>query len=335
MTSDESIFLEGGAEVIFECARFYLSLLYYKPEKDRYELLDVTGPDEYHERVNNNAFTNAMVGHTFDVCCSLHDRLNRTHPAELRALIDRLHFDRDLAAIRETREKLSYPSAATDSLLIAQFDGYFNLEDVAPEALLERKLHPNEYLGGGGGLATQTQVIKQADVVLASYLLGFPRNVKEANWRYYEPRTEHGSSLSACAYSIVGAEIGETVRAYDYFMETATIDLCGSSRRYVGPLYIAGTHSAANASAWRIVVSGFCGIRFSPTEIRIDPRLPPAWEEVEVPLIYRGYDLVVVVRRESVEIRAPLALPEEVHIEVEGSRWRASGYGVGPEGKQD
>ena len=315
MTSDESILLDGGADVIFECARFYLSLLYFKPQKDRYELLDVTGPDEYHERVNNNAFTNAMVGHAFDVCCRLHDMLSADHPAELQALMDRLHFAGDLAAIRASREKLSCPPVDPSSFLIEQFDGYFTLEDVATEALLKRKLHPNEYLGGGNGLATQTQVIKQADVVLALYLLDFPRNVKEANWRYYEPRTEHGSSLSACAYGIVGAEIGETSRAYDYFMETAMIDLCGASKRYVGPLYIDGTHSAANASAWSMVVSGFCGIRFSQRGIRIDPRLPPGWEEVQVPLTYRGHDLVVVVRRDSAEIRAPLPLPEDIHVE--------------------
>jgi trehalose/maltose hydrolase-like predicted phosphorylase len=129
--------------------------------------------------------------------------------------------------------------------------------------------------------------------------------------------------------------IGETVRAYDYFMETALIDLYGSSRRYVGPLYADGTQSAANAFKWKTVVSEFCRRHFSATGIRVDPRLPPAWEGAEVPLIYRGHDLVVVVRRESVEIRAPLPLPEDVPIEVERSGWWLDSCGAGPQGKAD
>ncbi|HTP58817.1 MAG TPA: glycoside hydrolase family 65 protein, partial [Spirochaetia bacterium] len=216
MTGDRSILLDGGAEVIFECARFYLSLLYYKPEKDRYEILDVTGPDEYHERVHNSAFTNAMAAHAFDLCCRVAEELQLHDPDRLRFLLQRLQFSTDLEAVRSARARLHVPSPDARTLVIEQFDGYFALEDARPDTLRERKLHPHEYLGGGSGIATQTQVIKQADVVLASLLLDFPHDVKEANWRYYEPRTEHGSSLSSCAYGIVGAEIGETARAYDY-----------------------------------------------------------------------------------------------------------------------
>jgi nigerose phosphorylase len=327
-TGDGSIFVDGGAEVIFECARFFLSLLYYKPGKDRYELLDATGPDEYHERVHNNAFTNAMVAHTFDLCCRTAEEMQRHHPDQLRSLMDRLEYSTDLASIRSLRARLYVPPADPRTLVMEQFDGYFALEDVAPESLLQRKLHPHEYLGGGNGIATQTQVIKQADVVLAAFLLDFPRNVKEANWRYYEPRTEHGSSLSACAYGIVGAEIGETARAYDYFMETATIDLCRGTKQYVGSLYIDGTHAAANASAWNIVVAGFCGIRFTGTRISVDPRLPAQWQEVSVPLIFRGRGLRITVRHDCVDVSVSGPPPENVTVEIEGKTLALKGEGL-------
>lgn len=65
-TGDPAILLEGGAELMYECARFLVSWMYYKPGKDRYELLDVTGPDEYHERVHNDYFTNAICGYALD-----------------------------------------------------------------------------------------------------------------------------------------------------------------------------------------------------------------------------------------------------------------------------
>jgi nigerose phosphorylase len=67
LTGDDSLLLAGGAEVILECARFYYSYAYFKPDKNRYEILDVTGPDEYHERVNNNAFTSMVAKATFEI----------------------------------------------------------------------------------------------------------------------------------------------------------------------------------------------------------------------------------------------------------------------------
>ena len=71
---------DGGAEVVFECARFFLSYTYYNPDKQRYEILDVTGPDEYHERVHNNAFTNRLVAHTLDVCVHVAALLQAQYP---------------------------------------------------------------------------------------------------------------------------------------------------------------------------------------------------------------------------------------------------------------
>src|SRR5208337_4769052 len=117
--------------------------------------------------------------------------------------------------------------------------------------------------GGGNGVAVTTQIIKQADVVLGLALLGdeVSPEVKAANWDYYEPRTEHGSSLSACAYSIVAAETGRGDRAYDYFMKTATTDMGASHKSFVGTLYIGGTHPAASGGAWMAAVLGLCGIR--------------------------------------------------------------------------
>ena len=132
----------------------------------------------------------------------------------------------------------------------------FTLENIPLKTLLERKLHPHEYLGGGNGLATTTQVIKQADVILALYLFDekYTLETKSVNWEYYESRTEHGSSLSACSYSLIAAQIGKIDWAYKYFMKTATIDLMGEGKQYVGPLYIGGTHPTGNGGAWMSAV---------------------------------------------------------------------------------
>ena len=123
------------------------------------------------------------------------------------------------------------------------------LEHVSLEELKARILAPTEYLGGGAGLATNTQVLKQADAValMALFAADYPPEVKRANWEFYDERTEQGSTLTpACAPRWLPVRWGSTDRAYDYFMNTATVDLAGTYKRYVGALYIGGTHPGAN-----------------------------------------------------------------------------------------
>ncbi len=211
LTGDDTLLREGGAEVILECARFYSSYAYCNAEKGRYEILDVTGPDEYHERVHNNAFTNTVVQETFVIAHAVVGHLRRKHPALLRALLKKLRIAAELPGFREAAAKLYVPAPDARTGVIEQFDGYHELQETTVAALKARMLHPHEYLGGGQGLAVQTQIIKQADVVMMLNLFKsrYSAAVKRANWEYYEPRTEHGSSLSACAYALVAAEFGK------------------------------------------------------------------------------------------------------------------------------
>lgn len=322
LTGDDSIWLQGGAEVVFECARFFLSYVYCSPERGRYEVLDVTGPDEYHERVHNNAFTNLMVAHTFEVCLRVASHLGARSPDQLAELVAELGFERDLEKIREIAPRVYLPAPAPDSGLIPQFDGYFALEDVSLEALASRKLHPHEYLGGGNGLATTTQILKQADVVLALFLFSeqFSLETKRKNWEYYEPRTEHGSSLSACSYSLIAAQIGEIDWAYRYFLKTATIDLTGDSKQYVGTLYIGGTHPAANGGAWMSAVLGLCGVRCAENTVAVEPRLPAHWKRVSVPLVFRGQALRLELTPRELAVRVDGELGEPLSILTGGRR---------------
>jgi trehalose/maltose hydrolase-like predicted phosphorylase len=327
-TGDDSLLLDGGAEVVFECCRFLLSWLYFSREKDRFEILDVTGPDEYHERVHNNAYTNWMTAAAFDVCLKVSDLLRERFPVKYGALMDALAFREDLERIREARGLMYLPAPDPHSSVIPQFDGYFSLEDVSVEEVLRRKLHPHEYLGGANGLASSTQVIKQADLILGLSLCpdGHSHEVKTANWEYYEPRTEHGSSLSASAYALAAAEIGRTGEAYRYFMKAATADLNGGTKNHVGTLYIGGTHPAASGGAWMAVVFGLCGIRVAGRTISIDPRMPDHWTTVSVPLVVSGRELVVTVSREQVRVRSgipspalyPAAASDEIEIRAGG-----------------
>jgi len=325
LTDDRTIWLDGGAEIVFECARFYLSYLYYNLDKDRYEILEVTGPDEYHERVHNNAFTNRMVAHTYNICLRIVELMGDNYPLELDHLVSRLDFQRDLDLVKQVQQKLYLPDSVEAGSIIPQFDGYLSLEEVTLSDLFQRKLHPNEYLGGGNGLATTTQILKQADVILELFLFDqfFPIETKHSNWEFYEPRTEHGSSLSACSYSIVAAQIGKVDWAYRYLMKTATIDLLGKGKQYVGTLYIGGTHPAGNGGAWMSVVFGLCGIHCSGDTITITPNMPDHWTQISVPLVVRGQEIRIDLAKNEIKIQPITSLTRELWV-----NWRRNQYPV-------
>jgi nigerose phosphorylase len=280
----------------------------------------VTVPDEYHERVHNNAFTNRLVAHTFEVCLFVAAHLQKEYPEKYLELINTLEFESDLKLISTMAREIYQPDSDSPGAVIPQFDGYFTLENVPLKTLLDRKLHPHEYLGGGNGLATTTQVIKQADVILALYLFDekYTLETKSVNWEYYESRTEHGSSLSACSYSLIAAQIGKVDWAYKYFMKTATIDLTGEGKQYVGPLYIGGTHPAGNGGAWMSAVFGLCGIQLTEDGITVNPRLPSHWTQVTLSLIFRGQKLRFTLRHTGVAIETETQLEVPLPISING-----------------
>lgn len=289
VTGDDSLLLEGGAEVILECARFYYSYAYFKKDKNRYEILDVIGPDEYHERINNNAFTNMVVKATFEIAIATVKHLKQKHPAELRALVRKIGIENELSFFAEAVNLLYIPEPDRKTGIIEQFDAYFKLKEAKIEELKARKLHPDEYLGAGQGLAVPTKVIKQADVVMMLNLFKerYPAKVKRANWEYYEPRSEHGSSLSACAYAMLAADIGKLDWAYRYFLQTAKIDLEAKYKVFVGTIFMGGSHPAANGGAWMTAVFGFGGLKVNVDHVALNPRLPKRWKCLEFSIVYK------------------------------------------------
>jgi kojibiose phosphorylase len=194
-------------------------------------------------------------------------------------------------------------------------------------------------LGAGQGLAVPTKVIKQADVVMMLNLFKarFSTAVKQANWTYYEPRTEHGSSLSACAYALVATEFGELEFAYRYFLKTARIDLVAQYKIYVGTVFIGGSHPAANGGAWMAAVFGFGGVRTDDTKVTIDPRLYAKWRRLEFGLEFKGDNFRVRITQDVVTVEPPASNRREHPFLIAGEavscvpgRAITVRYGAGP-----
>lgn len=299
-TGDWSVLDEGGLEVMVECARFFMSYAYYSPVKKRYEILDVIGPDEYHERVNNNAFTNRMALWTFESLLKFAQELRDRGSPLPDEVFARTGFTEELPLLREMADGLYVPAPGENGL-IEQFDGYFALEDASVAEVKSRLLDPKEYWGGGNGVASHTRVIKQADVVLMLNLFAdeYDERTKKANLAFYEPRTEHGSSLSACMYSLLSCATGDSGWSYPFFRKTAEVDITGESKQFAGLIYIGGTHPAANGGAWLSAVRGFCGFSVRNGEIRVAPRLPERWTKVTFTARVNGKKHTITVTKDG------------------------------------
>ncbi|MBQ1186872.1 MAG: glycoside hydrolase family 65 protein [Clostridia bacterium] len=300
VSGDYSLLFSGGLEMIYQCLYFFYSYAVYKPLSKRFELHNTVGPDEYHERVNNNAFTNRMVKYTADALYNALEYAKENNTA----YYEEFCTNHDVSWVENFKENLYVP-APNENQIIEQFDRYFTLEDTDLDTLRSREIMKNEYWGGHG-LASNTRILKQADVLM---LLNVFRNeyeesVKKANWEFYEPYTEHGSSLSACAYGIVAAGIGMADWAYKYFMKTATVDLTGDTKQYLGDMYIGGTHPAANGGSWNTAVFGFGGVSYTDTTLDISPSLPKHWKNLKFKLLWQGVRLTVSINENEVTVTA-------------------------------
>ena len=269
-TGDESILKDGGEKLIRACADFYRSRAFSRHGSDELEFIDVVGPDEYHERVYNNAFTNRLAAYTFEKA-----GLNK---------------------------KVRCPNIKNG--IIEQFDGYFGLEDAPLDVVRSRLKHPREYWGTQSGIAFSTQIIKQADVIALMHLFQseFSDDTVRKNWKYYEPRTEHGSSLSACMYALTACRFGRADLAYPLFLKSARSDLDGGGKSWAGNIYIGGTHPAAAGGAYMIATQGFAGIRLQGGELKLKPCLPEQIKSIDFPLFFKGEKLHIEVRQGTVPL---------------------------------
>jgi kojibiose phosphorylase/nigerose phosphorylase len=304
-TGSKDLLNEGGAEVILECARFYYDLLLTKVGSNQYELHDVIGPDEYHERVNNNAYTNRMAKYTIDSAIHIIQQMSQLEENTKQRLLEGYDLNTLLTMFEDASEKLYIPQASSSTGIIEQFDGYNMLEDVSIDAIRGRLLHDKEYWGGAYGIATHTKVIKQADVITMLNLFSreYSEDILINNWEYYEPRTEHGSSLSACMYAMLACKCHIPDRAYPFFMKSAMSDLSGKGKEWAGLIYIGGTHPASSGGAYMTAIEGFAGVHEERGELKAKAELPSGWNRMEFKIAYRGKRYKISVTKENTEIK--------------------------------
>lgn len=296
-TGDEEYLIRYGAEIVMETARIWMGLGGYD-RAGRFCINEVTGPDEYTALVNNNYYTNAMAQMHLNFAAQIAERLQLQHPQEFARIAG-------LAALG-AGEPAEWRRAA--SLMLLPYDDALQIH-AQDDSFLDKKkwdfagTPKDKYpllLNYHPMVIYRHQVCKQADVVLALLLLSdqFTLEDKKRDFDYYEAVTTHDSSLSSCIFSIIASEVGYHDKAYDYFMETARLDLDNTH----GNTHY-GVHTAAMAGTWMCVAYGFAGMRVVDGELRFAPTLPKQWQHYTFKIHFKDKLVEVHVEPSRVEYR--------------------------------
>lgn len=294
-SGDDAWMIEKGAELILDSAKFWASRAEWNAEHARYEYNDVIGPDEYHEHVNNNYYTNRLAQWNLQTALDILEWLQERAPEKAEGLVACLDLtDARLAKWRDVIEKIYLPMQANG--LILQFDDYLARRDVDLAALEPRTISAQQHFGIEG--TNETQALKQPDVLMLLYLLReeYSNEIVRVNYDYYTPRTDHtyGSSLGPSIQAIMACEVGKPDEAYEHFMRAARADLYdvrGNAND--------GIHAASAGGTWQAAVFGFGGLRVTQGDWTATPRLPKHWRRLAFKFFYRGELQTVDLSRET------------------------------------
>lgn len=309
-TGDEAFAGGPGRDLLVATARYWASRIRHD-EDGLAHIYGVIGPDEYHEPVDDNTFTNVMA------------RWNLRQAAaavEAHGWPDSRGGTDGDQGDGEAQRWLAIARALVDgydpdTAIYEQFAGFHQLEPLLIAEVAPRRPIAADLLLGAERVR-RAQVLKQADVLMAHHLV--PDEMEpgslEPNLRYYEPRTAHGSSLSPGVHAALHARARNYGAALEALRLAARLDLddlTGTSA--------AGLHLATMGSLWQALAFGFAGLRPRRGRLTIDPRLPPAWGSLEVRVRFRGRRLVVTIGHDRLQLVADGPTPvvvDDVAYEV-------------------
>lgn len=287
-TGDDAFLFERGAEVILETARFWGSRAEWVEEFQRYEISDVVGPDEYHEHVDNNVYTNVLARWNLKTALALANWMETEHGEKWKKINRRVQLKSEER--RQWQHVVDYMYVPFDPMtkLIEQFEGYFQRKDLNLAEMEPRTESVQSIFGIEG--TNKTQVIKQPDVLMLMYLIPelYDFETVKANYAYYNARTDHtfGSSLGPSIHAIMACRVGDSANAYEHFMRAARADLY-DVRSNAGD----GIHGASAGGLWQAVVFGFAGLEQTVDGWQINPRLPETWKRLCFKIMDRGNEL--------------------------------------------
>jgi len=334
VTDDWEFLSFYGAEMILEIARFWASATSYNPEKERYEILHVMGPDEYHDQypdagypgLNNNTYTNLMVVWIFCRALEILDMLSDDSRTELREI---MHISTTEAELwDDISRKMFIPFH--DKGIISQFEGYEALREFAWDGYRQKYgdiSRLDRILETEGDSTNRYKLSKQADVLMLFYLFSsdelrilfkrlgykFTYSSIPQNVGYYLKRTAHGSSLSRVVHSWVMARSGHE-QAWDLLKEALRVDISDVQSGTTAE----GIHLGAMAGTVDLIQRGHTGLETRGGTLYFNPCLPKGLKAINLRLFYRGHSLDVSVTQDTFHIGSRPGRSAPIRLSIKG-----------------
>lgn len=295
-TGDEEFMRQRGLDILIETARYWASRVEVDDDGTGH-IRNVIGPDEYHEDIDDNVFTNVMARHNLDRGADLADQFGGCGDGETRSW-------------REIAERLfdGYDSATG---LYEQFAGYHTLSDIAAASVAEPPYSADVLIGRAA--TAGSRLIKQPDVLMAYHLV--PGRMRPsafgANCEYYIRYTAHGSSLSPAVMASLCFRARRWDEGLELFELACQLDLDDMTGTTAG-----GLHLATMGGLWQAVTFGLLGMRAVRTGLVLDPRVPPGLGPVRHRVAFRGAVVTVDVDGDEAIVRSTDALTLRVGDEI-------------------
>ncbi len=293
-TKDQSFMKVKGKKLLRETAEFWISRTVEK--NGRLEILDVIGPDEYTEHIDNNAYTNYMAAEN------------------VRIALEFNHDDEEFSKLASDFLDKIYLPVPNQEGIIPQDDTFLSKEIIDLDGYKASAGSQSILLDYSREEVIDMQILKQADLVMLFYLLPhlFDEEIIKKNLYYYEDKTIHDSSLSKAIHAIVAARIGESDWAYDMFQAACAIDLNDMPHKSDD-----GIHAASQGAIWLSTVFGFSGIIKSEV-LEINPKLPTAWKSLEHNFLWQGHKLHFKITHNTITITKASRTPFSLSINGKG-----------------
>jgi len=277
-TLDDEFLKTKGLEMLIEIDKYFISRSTFI--NNRYEIHNVTGTDEHHPYINNNAYTNYEVAFIMKETIKYIDKYQYKIDKELYNKIE------------EVAKKMYLPKL--DNGLIPQFDHYFDLKTYLP---VVGKNAPGFQMKANG-LYHLSQIIKQPDVMnMYSYLnIGLKEGYKK-NWLYYEKKCEASSSLTYPVHAMCAIDNNEYDKWRKYLNESLRIDIddihnCAKD----------GVHAGCIAGGYYNIYRGLLGFKAYEDYLEINPHFDSFLDEIEFNFVYQAKHIHVKMDHKEVII---------------------------------
>ncbi len=320
ITNDLEFLAFYGGEITIEIARFWASLATYDPELDRYEILGVMGPDEYHDAypeadkpgLNNNGYTNLMVMFVMDQALNIQNVIPEQDWEYLRKKLWIEEGELDKWKKMSRRMKIVFHEDG----IISQFEGYEDLKEFDWDGYKNRYgniQRIDRILEKEGDSANNYKLCKQPDVLMLFYLFSaetlkkmfkrldytIGKDFISKNINYYLNRTTNGSSLALTIHAWIEARQARD-RSWELFSQALETDMVdsrtGSTRE--------GIHLAAMSGCIDILQRGYAGLEIRSDILILNPLLPKSINRISFHIRYRKHWLELEITQHDVKVRS-------------------------------